>query len=64
MMMMLVVVLWVAGEPNAIVIDNGLQGAATRTRCLLHKKPDFTKKGFQVTLHEPQISHIESAEGR
>ena len=22
------------GEPKAIVIDNGLQGAATRTRCL------------------------------
>ena len=40
------------------------RGCDTHSRCLLHKKPDFTKKGFQVTLHEPQVSHIESAEGR
>ena len=40
------------------------RGCDTHSRCLLHKKPDFTKKGFQVTLHEPQISHVESAEGR
>ena len=48
MMMMLVVVLWVAGEPNAIVIDNGLQGAATRTLgAFFTRNPTLLKRAFK-----------------